>query len=1247
MKKTNWLILLMFLCITWSSRAQVGSIIWQEDFNTLNTSIWNVITGDGTGTPAGAGWGNQELEYYNTPNVYIADVPGESGNKALVLEARAEAVGTRAFTSGKVTTSGNLSIKYGLVEMRIRIPNLQTGLWPAGWLLGTSTASWPACGEIDMMEMGHNLAERTRQGFPNSSVNNYMGSNLIFYSADAVSSANPTGAASTAWDVNYDNPYVAATPMNDRFVTYRMYWDASSVRFTVVDGGVENDLYASPFSITSESDEFQNPFYFILNLAVGGNFTDALNNGQVTAPMPGKMYIDYIKVSKWNNQGEVTLGGPAPETGTFGVFTDNTVTTNKLSAGTSSDIYAWNNLAAGTTPAYEGSNVIAWATTTANTWFGGGIASKQPRNMSNFTNGNLKFRIKIPANVTFKVGVTDTYTNEKYITFPANTTTYGLVRDGNWGQATIPISAFAGTMAFQSMNYMFAIVSVDGQLPTSTFQLGLDDIYWEGGGGTNPVLTSIVVSPSSASVNTGSTNQFSAQGYDQNGSVMAVTPTWTVSGGGTINSSGLFTANTVGGPFTVTAQSGSVSGTASVIVTNPTVAVTGVTVSATTVSVAAGATTQLTASVSPSNATNKTVSWSSSNTSVATVSGSGLITGVAAGTANITVTTQDGGKTATCAVTVTSAGIPSPWVTSDIGSVGATGSASYSGGTFTLTASGADIWGTSDAYRSVHQSISGDVIITARVVSLTNTDGWAKAGVMVKNDLTASSAHAFTAVTAGNGTAFQRRVTASGQSTHTAGPSGAAPYWVRLQRVGNLFTSFVSTNGTSWTQIGSETITMASQVYVSLAATSHNNSILTTAVFDNVTVTSSVFVTGVSVSPTSASINTGATTQLTATVLPSNATNKTVSWSSSNTSVATVSSSGLVTTVAAGNATITVTTQDGGKTATSAITVTSNSNLALNKTTTVSSTENSSLSGTNAADGNASTRWSSAFSDPQWIYVDLGANYNVNRVKITWEAAYGKDYTVQVSSDASNWSTIKTVTGNTSLTNDNTGLSGTGRYVRIYGTARGTVYGYSIYELEVYGTPANSGCSVANASGDYSVSISNDANNPTITFVPSRTGVGSPTCILYYSTSPSGTYPGYTVTANTAYQISASSGQTIYFYYTYSVPEGGEKNTLNSKNSFTVGNCSSLKSAVVANAIAEVENNNVSAYPVPMGNMLNVKINSSFYQHITITDVSGKVIVSQSVTSDLSQIDVSKLTKGVYCLRVEGKAGSLSKMIVK
>ena len=126
-------------------------------------------------------------------------------------------------------------------------------------------------------------------------------------------------------------------------------------------------------------------------------------------------------------------------------------------------------------------------------------------------------------------------------------------------------------------------------------------------------------------------------------------------------------------------------------------------------------------------------------------------------------------------------------------------------------------------------------------------------------------------------------------------------------------------------------------------------------------------------------------------------------------------------------------------------------NLALNKPVTVSSTQ-SGYPGSNAVDGNTATRWSSASSDPQWIYVDLLTNYNISEVDLYWEAAYATSFQIQVSPDAANWTTIYNTTSGIGGTQYLTGLSGTGRYVRMYGTARGTIYGYSLWEFQVFGT---------------------------------------------------------------------------------------------------------------------------------------------------------------------------------------------------
>ena len=112
----------------------------------------------------------------------------------------------------------------------------------------------------------------------------------------------------------------------------------------------------------------------------------------------------------------------------------------------------------------------------------------------------------------------------------------------------------------------------------------------------------------------------------------------------------------------------------------------------------------------------------------------------------------------------------------------------------------------------------------------------------------------------------------------------------------------------------------------------------------------------------------------------------------------------------------------------------------------------------NAIDGNTGTRWESAYSDPQWIYVDLGSVKTITEVRIDWQHAAAKDYHVDVSNDAVTWSApIASKTGMPAVDHridDLTGLSASGRYVRVYGTARATVYGYSIWELAVFGYSA-------------------------------------------------------------------------------------------------------------------------------------------------------------------------------------------------
>jgi hypothetical protein len=181
--------------------------------------------------------------------------------------------------------------------------------------------------------------------------------------------------------------------------------------------------------------------------------------------------------------------------------------------------------------------------------------------------------------------------------------------------------------------------------------------------------------------------------------------------------------------------------------------------------------------------------------------------------------------------------LPSGWSTRDVGPVGPTGSANYSGGIFTVKGAGADIWGNSDAFRYAYRTLTADGTIVARVSSLTGSESWTKAGVMMRQTLDAGSAQAMMLVSRGSGLAFQRRTVTGGTSAHTSGGAGTAPVWLKLSRSGPVVTASVSSDGASWRVVGSTSMSFSGAIYVGLAVTSHSTSVVATGVFDSVTVT--------------------------------------------------------------------------------------------------------------------------------------------------------------------------------------------------------------------------------------------------------------------------------------------------------------------------------------------------------------------------------------------------------------------------
>ncbi len=251
------------------------TLLWSEEFNgngEPNPTVWSYDLGN-----LGV---NQELQTYtNDPD----NVRVEGGN--LVITARRE--NGQTFTSGRIKTQDKIMFQYGTIEARIKIPDLAQGLWPAFWTLGNNIPSvgWPKCGEIDVMEMGAGAALAEGQ-------------------------VNRRAYSTIHWDFNdnyasYGGELTTNVELDDDFHIWRMEW-TPNVIMTFVD-----DQYVWAIDISNPDEfgghEFHAPHFFIINLAVGGNFTGLFNPNSITAPLPAEYFVDYVRIY---DNGHTILDGP-------------------------------------------------------------------------------------------------------------------------------------------------------------------------------------------------------------------------------------------------------------------------------------------------------------------------------------------------------------------------------------------------------------------------------------------------------------------------------------------------------------------------------------------------------------------------------------------------------------------------------------------------------------------------------------------------------------------------------------------------------------------------------------------------------------------------------------------------------------------------------------------------------------------------------------------------------------------------
>ena len=480
-----------------------------------------------------------------------------------------------------------------------------------------------------------------------------------------------------------------------------------------------------------------------------------------------------------------------------------------------------------------------------------------------------------------------------------------------------PSNATNQTLAWSSSNTSVATVSASGLI--TAISAGTATITATSQDGTNisssctvtvlaPVLiTGISINPSTASILIGSTQQLTAAITPTNATNQSLAWSSSNTSVATVNSTGLVTAISSGtATITAAGQDGSKIASSCAITVNP-IVVTGVSVSPTSASISVSGTQQLTATITPSNATNQNVTWSSNNTAVATVSSTGLVTGVTAGIATITATAQSTGMTATCMVTVNNTGFmvyfldPSSWAKpAKVYWWDAVPSANLANATWPGVNMDTVGNNTSGWYKYYFANItSADVIFddgTNQTANLSrSSNGWFMNSTWYNSDPSI-----VTGVSVSPTSVTLKSVGATQQLTPAITPSYAM----------NNTVTYSSSNNAVATVSSSGLITAVAAGSAIISVNTNQNGFTATC---SVTVNTSntIPVTSISVSPTSATLNVESEQQVTATVLPSNATNSSISWSSSNTSVATVSSAGLVQAISAGTAVIKASSEDG------------------------------------------------------------------------------------------------------------------------------------------------------------------------------------------------------------------------------------------------------------------------------------------------------------------------------------------------
>jgi beta-glucanase (GH16 family) len=269
----------LLISISMFSYAQYN-LVWQDEFDgtALNKANWNLESAIGVWNTGD----NQELEHYREENVSVGS--DDEGNNCLIIAAKKETFNGYQFTSGRINTKSKFSFKYGKLEARIKMPELANGLWPAFWTLG-STNSWPSCGEIDILEMGH------KEGITAGKQNQYIGGALHWENNNS--------------HAMYFKNFVYDKKINEGYHVFTVEWTPQYIKMYV--DSVINTYFVMNIP-SSDGEEFTNYLHYIIfNLAVGGQLTGITSASGITAPFPAKMFVDWIRLYQKAGEGSNSL----------------------------------------------------------------------------------------------------------------------------------------------------------------------------------------------------------------------------------------------------------------------------------------------------------------------------------------------------------------------------------------------------------------------------------------------------------------------------------------------------------------------------------------------------------------------------------------------------------------------------------------------------------------------------------------------------------------------------------------------------------------------------------------------------------------------------------------------------------------------------------------------------------------------------------------------------------------------------